>query len=670
MILLALSNIVDAQSLRNVSVHTVRQGSSLVITGSYDRLSILLPGENDECNLEIDEASIVNLTIYVLEECNNSNIRIIDSNINYLVLLAEESVVESTIILNSTIMQSNLEWSNNLIVSGSKLGIARFSATSINMENSIFGDIIVDLAFELVVSNSTGHHLTADLGVGSSYTNLKINGLVMKCKDLGIPGYKEGAYGVEFAGPYSSITISSQGGEGQITNTTFACPEGHSFMSVNGLEYGYISGLVMNSTNSSFAWIGFNPGTLYIENSEIYGNITILLSAVKQITFYMSNVTVTYSYNTTLPSRLTIKNSTLGHISRRGNATKLPEISEMITAENIGLNNVLVNAMILNLFSANISLNNTRINVRSLTLYRPSNLIMYKSVVNAGFTTISAYTNANYIINNSIVNSNLIVRSSNGHLNLTIVNTAYQGDRVFATHLLNSTLTLNITNSRMDRASKISIIGYPPWRSQAYFYTSHSYFGSLLGPRIVLNGSETRPGGSTIEFVAVKAAYIVNSWNGDPGLNLVFKRASGQIYVSPLNGSLVPALMKTGDNYILVYLLELPGPSNKLYLQSNYEVNLSIMLNDAIIKTISGHGVIEVEIPMATDELIIIPNNIKPVKTVTTNTTTITNSTIPPTTTAIPSKKESTISTQILAAITLLITILIAMYILVRHRKS
>jgi len=670
LILLALPSIVYGQPLGGENLHSSHSGS-LVVTGSYDNLSIILPGENGSCDLEVNSASITNLTVYVVEGCNDSNIMIINSNIKYLVLFSAGGIVKSTTIRNSTITVTDVKWSTELVIIDSRLGVLRTSSTTIHVKNSVFGSITIDYAFELVINNSTGQYLKADLGVGYNYTNLRIDGLVMKCSDFGIPGYTEGGYSTGFGGPSSLISISSLGGNGYIRNTVFACPEGYSFMSVNGFEHGYISGLVLNSTNSSFAWIGFNPGILNIVDSEIYGNVTILLLSNKEVTLYLSNATITFLVNSTLSSRVTIEDTTLGHVERRGNATRLPVISEMITAENVGFDNVLVNAMILNLYSSNISINNSKINVRSLALYRPSYLTIDESVINSGYTTVFAYPIANYIINNSIINSNIILKSSNGLLNLIISNTAYQGDRVIATHLLNSTLVLNITNSRIDRASKVSVVGYPPWKSQVYFYTSHSYFGSLLGPRIVLNGSEIRPGGSTIEFTAVKAVYIINSWSGDPGLRLEFRRVSDQIYVSPLNGSIVPAIMKTEGGDTLVYLLELPRPLDKLYLHSNYEVNLSIMLNNAIIKTITGYGVLEVELPTATGEVIIIPNNIKPVKTVTTNTTTITNSITPPSTsTSISSRKGSTINAQILAAITLLITIPIAMYVLVRYRKS
>lgn len=671
LLILALPMIVYGQPLGNEKEHDNYNGS-LIIAGSYDRLSIILPGEDNKCNLEINSATITNLTIYIVEGCNNSNIMIINSKINYLILFPAGGVVQSTIIRNSTIIQSSIKWSTELVITNSKLGTVRSSATTIHLKNSVFGDVTIDYAFELVVVNSTGQHLTADLGIGYNYTNLRINGLVMRCRDIRIPGYTDKPYSVELGGPYTSLTISSIGGEGHITNTVFTCPEGYSFMSINGFGNGYISGLVMNSTNSSFAWIGFNPGILNIEDSEIYGNITILLSASKEITLYMQNATVTYSFNTTLPSRITIENTTLGHIARRGNATKLPVISEMITAENIEFDIVQVNAMTLNLYSANITINGSKINVRSLNLYRPGNLIINNSVINSGFTAISAYTSSRYIINKSIINSNLIVESSNGILDFKMIDSALQGDRVFALHLLNSTIKLNITNSRIDRVSKISIVGYPPWKSQAYFYTTYSYYGSLLGPRIMINDSEVRPGGATIEFIAVNAAYIINTWYGDAGLHILFNRASDQVFVTPINGSIVPAVMKDNETEVLVYLLKLPQPVNKLYLTSNYEVNLSVMINNRVVNTIIGHGLLELDLPASTDEVVIIPNKIRPIKTPTANTTASIAHTFLSTTTGNETapRSETPLQARILTGAAIIVIVLVGLYILMRDRRS
>lgn len=589
----------------------VQQANSIIVSGSHDSLIILLPDKDGTCNVQIVNAEIKNLTIYAISKCNSSSINITGSNIENLVIAPGKYLTGQAIILNSTIIHSNITGPTEVIINRSRIAYLSLTTNISKLENTVVGKATVTSVKELVILNSAGQAIDAFMVEEDGKAgNITIEGLLMKCKDLEIPGYT-GAYNPMYGRRYSSLHINSSEGHAYMTNITYSCTEGPSYMTVNGIVEGYVSGLSMNSTNSSLTWTSFNSGILILKDSKIYGSSTIQVSTSSITGVGEDSEEIERSLKS---SYVVVENTTMGLIPRTGNATRLPLIQGMITAASLNLVDTSINYIDLDLYIANITINNTKINVKRLTVYGAESLKIHNSILNSGLTTISSQGPSLYTINYSKLNSNTILESRNGELNLAIINSSYPGGRTLAIHAFNTSIVLNVTGSKIDRMARISVIGYPPLTSHVNLFTSRSYFGSILGPRIIVNGSLIRPGGAIFEFTSTSTNYDIISWYGDPGMKDLYLNTTSKSPITPINGSIVPAV-RTGGSNTTLYLLELEEVSDKIVLKSGYVINMSIVLSGNLTITVTGNGTIVVKLPLPSREAIIIVHSLEPVET-------------------------------------------------------
>ncbi|MEB3805965.1 MAG: hypothetical protein GSR73_00395 [Desulfurococcales archaeon] len=102
------------------------------------------------------------------------------------------------------------------------------------------------------------------------------------------------------------------------------------------------------------------------------------------------------------------------------------------------------------------------------------------------------------------------------HCNNTVINISntvfYRGDGLVL-RALEGEVTASITGTLfMDRGMEFIIYSYPPSNVEAHVATSKSYYSSLAGPTVKINGETRRYGGAIIDLKGVNATVTVRDW--------------------------------------------------------------------------------------------------------------------------------------------------------------
>ncbi|MCE4601104.1 MAG: hypothetical protein F7C38_06020 [Desulfurococcales archaeon] len=576
-----------------VLVHPDGSAGPVVYSGSYDRLSVIIPDPSTRaCSVFVMDSVIGELDIIFMVNgnttCSDIEVYIYNSKIKLIELLGNTEYVDGELqIVNTTntaltsITISTLTL-RSVVVLDSRIGQWLVSARDVSIVDSEFLAVTVTDNDVLLVGGSRGASIYVGQEGGGEihFENSSL--------DNGFLPLGTGARLSE-ALANAPVRVVSPNGSLTVQDSNFTCSSGPCSLEFAGVGSGVFANAILDLAGGVLRWAsGGASSSLVLNRTVVRGSVDIRLA-------------------TSGLGELVVEDSFLG--VRGGNATSISGYSVNLSAGRIRVSNSTLTAGRILLSSGSVAIEGSRISFGSLTIDGASEISMIGDRMAGDYILAESRGLDRVSCVGCEVFTTIMLDSI--HCNNTVINISntvfYRGEGLVL-RALEGEVAANITGALfMDRRMEFIIYSYPPSNVEAHIVTSKSYYSSLAGPTVKINGETRRYGGAAIDLKGVNATVTIRDWL--PGTNSGVVEEAGSTppftveggHVIPVRGTL-PRL-DAKEFYIVV----LDTPRKEIAIVTNetlrveaYDGNGNPLANN------TGTGRVLLELSYKARELVIL----------------------------------------------------------------